>query len=214
MALRRCFPCESRLRNLIDRTIIEEQATGAHRSTAYLARAVWQRLPVIGFPLPSIHELITHITHEHMRSLEVIERLEADERAMAAEVLVIERGTRTGSLAVVPVAPVVKRKPRRKNRSYWSDYAMANRARRTGWTPEMQIRLREAQGNVCAWCKAGPPNHMDVEYTDLGDGSRRITVYGFLCDYCHLITKRTHRDREHLLAGIAYWDNPPARLVS
>lgn len=181
-----------------------------------MARAVFYRLPVFpDVPLPSIAELGRHIAREHMRPLELIDRLEADERAMAAAVIVTEAGVFPGSIIARPAnPPSPPKKPKHKDRNPWSERAMAARYRRTGWTPEMQISLREAQGNTCAWCHNGPPKHMDVSYTDLPDGTKRVTVYGFICDYCHLITQRTHRDRAHLLAGIAYWDNPPARLVS
>lgn len=212
---RRCFPCECRLRNLIDQRIHDLRATGIYTSPhpTRLARDVWQRLPVVGFPLPTIPELATHIRHDHMRSPELIARLVRDEKEMIASIVDIGPGLTDHSMTVTPKNPPRPKRPKRRSKSHWSPQAMRSRQQFTGWTPEEQIALREAQGNICKACGSGPPDYMDFEITDTDEGYKRVTVYGFICARCRIITRTWGHDRTAIAGILAMWDNPPARMV-
>ena len=193
-----CVPCRSRLRHIIDRAIYDTIDAYPVITTGSWARAAWGRLPVVGdIPLPTVSELATHIRDNHM---------------MAREQLLDHEETLRQALAEVmnPAPPPAPKRPKRRSKSHWSANAMAARQRWTGWTPEMQLALREAQGNTCAICHAGPPDHLRARRTPLPTGGTRVTVYGLVCDSCRLIPI----DPEILTRALEVINNPPALLVS
>lgn len=199
-----CYVCRHPWRNLIDLEIWEDKPTGT----------IFMHLPVTpSIPIPTHAEIKRHRQKGHMRPKEQILKDQADKLRLLNCIIddLPPRDLLLNSLAIDPPPPPPPVKRTRLHQSppeaAWTPHVLKSRQRRTGWTPEAQIALRDHQDNACAICGSSNPTSLDV-FTDSIDNER---VMGYLCQRCKGVMSMMGHDPELFYRACRYLDRPPSQ---
>lgn len=180
-------------------------------------------LPVIpSVPIPTHTEINRHRRQGHMRARESILRDQAEKLKLLNSIIddLPPRDLLLNSLAIdspSPLPPISQPGPpprvmaprlsTKPPEAAWSPHVLKTRQRRTGWTPEAQIALRDLQDNACAICGSSHPTCLDV-FTDALDNER---VLGYLCQRCKGVVSMMGHDRVLFYRACRYLDRPPSQ---
>jgi hypothetical protein len=207
-----CYVCRHPWRNIIDLEILEDKPTGT----------IFMHLPVTpSIPIPTQAEISTHRRKGHMRPREQILKDQAEKLKLLNAIIddLPPRDLLYNSLAqdvppplpaIPPPAPVWNphlRLSQKPPEAAWTPHVLRSRQRRTGWTPEAQIALRDHQENACAICGSSNPTCMDV-FTDALSSER---VLGYLCQRCKGVMSMMGHDPELFYRACRYLDRPPSQ---